>query len=67
FIMFGVPVFAMLFAATYMLSYFTALRYEKHDQRISEISQEEALSIDGKKRKVDLKEEFYVCLFPHCN
>ena len=39
----------------------TAIRYEKHDRRVQRLSKEEELGIGKNARKVDMKEEYYVC------
>jgi len=61
FIMFGLPFMTMLFGATYMLSFFTELRYEKYDAHVTAMTEEEALSVAKGRRKVNLNEEYYVC------
>ncbi|GMF64298.1 unnamed protein product [[Candida] boidinii] len=43
-----------------LLSNFTSLRYEQRDAKIKELDETEALSLaNQKKRKVDIKEEYY--------
>lgn len=61
FILFGLPFFGLLLGGTYMLTFFTSLRYERHGERVTALSEEEQLSILGNRRKVDVKEDFYVC------
>lgn len=55
---FGIPFFAMVFIGHTLMTQFAAVRYEQHDRRHTEVSQQEALQ-QVKKRKVDLREEFY--------
>lgn len=38
----------------------TALRYERHDRKVRQMTKEEELGIGKDKRKIDLKEEYYV-------
>jgi cytochrome c oxidase assembly protein subunit 16 len=60
FLLFGLPFFGILLGGTYLLSFFTSLRYERHSERVTAMSEEEQLSILGNRRKVDIKEDFYV-------
>jgi cytochrome c oxidase assembly protein subunit 16 len=46
-------------AGSFFLTPATAVRYEKHDRRVRRMTQEEALEVGGKRRKVDMKEEYY--------
>lgn len=41
------------------MTQFASVRYEQFDRRQTEVTQEQALQINGKKRKVDMREEFY--------
>lgn len=36
------------------------MRYEQYDDKVTMMSEEEALKMDREKRKVDMKEEYYV-------
>lgn len=56
---FGVPFFAMMLVGTHFMTQFASIRYEQHDRREQEVSQEDALQLSAKKRKVDLREEYY--------
>ena len=47
-------------AGSFFLTPATAIRYEKHDRRVSRLSKEEELGIGKNARKVDMKEEYYV-------
>lgn len=45
----------------------TALRYERHDKRVQQMTKEEELGIGKDRRRVDINEEYYrlaakVCL-----
>lgn len=59
FIYFGIPFFAMMLLGTHFMTQFASIRYEQHDRRLQEFSQDDALKLSGKKRKVDLKDEYY--------
>ena len=48
-------------AGSFFLTPATALRYERHDNKVKHVSQEEALNVGKNKRRVDMKEEYYVC------
>lgn len=62
FMFFGLPFMATMLAGSFFLTPATALRYERHDRKVKQLSQEEGLGIGKEKRKVDLKEEYYVSL-----
>ncbi|KAF2398343.1 hypothetical protein EJ06DRAFT_513297 [Trichodelitschia bisporula] len=59
FLLFGLPFISMMVAGSFFLTPATAIRYERHDKKVKQMTQEEALSIMGNKRKVDPKEEYY--------
>lgn len=42
------------------MSEFTQIRYDRRDEKVTMLDEEEALSIGQNKRKVDMKEEYYV-------
>lgn len=55
-------------AGSFFLTPATAVRYERHDRRVRQVSKEEELGIGKDRRKVDINEEYYrlaakVCLF----
>lgn len=50
---------ATLFVGSIYLAEFTAVRYEQYDDKVTMMSEEEALKMDREKRKVDMKEEYY--------
>lgn len=45
---------------SFFLTPATALRYERHDRKVRQMTKEEELGIGANKRKIDLKEEYYV-------
>ena len=46
-------------AGSFFLTPATAVRYEKHDRKVRQLSKEEELGIGKAGRKVDMKEEYY--------
>lgn len=63
FLLFGLPFIATMVAGSFFLTPATALRYERHDKKVRQLSKEEELGIGKDKRRIDLKEEYYVCLY----
>ncbi len=61
---FGLPFLITMVAGSFFLTPATAIRYEKHDRKVRQLSKEEELGIGKAGRKVDLNEEYYVCFFP---
>ncbi|KAI9874775.1 MAG: Cytochrome oxidase assembly [Pleopsidium flavum] len=59
FAVFGLPFLATMVAGSFFLTPATALRYEKHDRKVRQLSKEEELGIGRDRRKVDLNEEYY--------
>lgn len=60
FALFGLPFIATMVLGSFFLTPATAMRYERFDRKVKQISQEEALGMTKNKRKIDLKEEYYV-------
>ena len=60
FLLFGLPFLSIMVLGSFFLTPATALRYEKHDRKVRQMSKDEALGIGKKGRKVDMKEEYYV-------
>ena len=46
-------------AGSFFLTPATALRYERHDRKVRQLTKEEELGIGRDRRKVDLNEEYY--------
>ena len=61
-LLFGLPFITLMLAGSFFLTPATALRYEKHDRKVTQMGKEEALNVGKNKRKVDMKEEYYVRL-----
>lgn len=60
FALFGLPFIATMLLGSFFLTPATALRYERHDRKVRQLTKEEELGIGKDKRKIDLKEEYYV-------
>lgn len=60
FALFGLPFIATMVLGSFFLTPATALRYERHDRKVKQLSKEEGLGIGRDRRKVDMKEEYYV-------
>lgn len=55
---FGLPFFTMMLVGTYFAAQFSTIKFEESDRRVQEIPSQR--SLEGvKKRKVDMKEEYY--------
>jgi cytochrome c oxidase assembly protein subunit 16 len=59
FLAFGLPFIAVIVAGSFVLTPATAIRYEKHDRRVRQMTKEEELKVRRGARKVDMKEEYY--------
>lgn len=60
FALFGLPFLATIVAGSFMLTPATALRYERYDRKNQQITQEEAMGLGQNRRKVNMKDEYYV-------
>lgn len=60
FALFGLPFLATIVAGSFLLTPATALRYERYDRKNQQISQEEAMGLGQNRRKVNMKDEYYV-------
>lgn len=59
FLLFGLPFLTTILAGSFFLTPATALRYERHDRRVSQLSKDEELGLGKDRRKVDINEEYY--------
>lgn len=59
FLLFGLPFLATMLAGSFFLTPATAIRYEKHDRKVRQLSKEEELGIGKDRRRIDLREEYY--------
>lgn len=62
FLLFGLPFIATMVLGSFFLTPATALRYERHDRKVRQITKDEELGIGKDRRKIDMKEEYYVRL-----
>lgn len=60
FLLFGLPFMAVIVAGSFVLTPATAIRYERHDRKVRQMTKEEELGIGKAGRRVDMKEEYYV-------
>lgn len=68
FLLFGLPFISVIVAASFVLTPATAIRYERHDRKVRQLTREEELGVGKGGRKVDIREEYYVSplFFPTC-
>jgi cytochrome c oxidase assembly protein subunit 16 len=59
FLLFGLPFIVTMVAGSFVLTPATALRYERHDLKVSQLSKEDELGLGKDRRKVDMNEEYY--------
>lgn len=78
--LFGVPFVLLMVAASYGLTMFTQTRYDLHDQKVKQVStpwlrtltlmaglqmtKEQELKLKKDRKKFDIREEYFVRLFP---
>jgi len=62
FALFGLPFLAVIVGGSFVLTPATAIRYERHDRRVRQLTREEELNVGKGGRKVDMREEYYVSL-----
>ncbi|KXX79245.1 Cytochrome c oxidase assembly protein cox16, mitochondrial, partial [Madurella mycetomatis] len=49
----------VIVAASFVLTPATAIRYERHDRKVRQMTREEELGVGKGGRKVDIREEYY--------
>lgn len=59
FLLFGLPFITTMVAGSFFLTPATALRYERHDRKVKQVSREEAMGLGKDRRKIDMREEYY--------
>lgn len=64
FLLFGLPFMAVIVGGSFVLTPATAIRYEKHDRKVRQMTREEELGVGKAGRKVDIREEYYVSYLP---
>lgn len=60
FLLFGLPFMSVIVAGSFVLTPATAVRYEKHDRRVRQMTREEELGVGRTGRRVNMKDEYYV-------
>lgn len=60
FLLFGFPFLTTIVAGSFMLTPATALRYERYDRKNQQITHEQAMGLGQDRRKVNMKDEYYV-------
>ncbi|KAI9639702.1 cytochrome c oxidase assembly protein COX16-domain-containing protein [Dioszegia hungarica] len=60
FLVFGLPFLSIVVASSFALEGFTRTRYDLRDQQVQTLSKEEELGMKQGRKKVDIKEEYYV-------
>jgi len=59
FLLFGLPFIGTMVAGSFFLTPATAIRYERHDRKVKQLTKEEELGIGKDRRRIDLREEYY--------
>jgi len=59
FALFGLPFILTIVAGSFFLTPATAIRYERHDRKVKQLTREEELGIGKGRRRVDINEEYY--------
>ncbi|KAI0397668.1 cytochrome c oxidase assembly protein COX16-domain-containing protein [Xylariaceae sp. FL0594] len=59
FLLFGLPFVSVIVAGSFILTPATAVRYERHDRKVRQLTRDEELGMGQNRRKVDLKDEYY--------
>ncbi|KAH8117127.1 cytochrome c oxidase assembly protein COX16-domain-containing protein [Phellopilus nigrolimitatus] len=57
--LFGMPFVLLIVGASFALTPFTQTRYDLQNQRTSSVSKEEELGLNKRKKKFDIREEYY--------
>ena len=66
FLLFGLPFVGIMVGASFALEKFTQTKYDYESNKIRTMSWEEELGMKKNRKKVDLREEYYVCLIEPC-
>ncbi|PHH62859.1 hypothetical protein CDD81_6659 [Ophiocordyceps australis] len=59
FLLFGLPFVAVMVAGSFVLTPATAVRYERRDRKVRQMTRQEELGMRRSARKVDMREEYY--------
>lgn len=57
---FGAPFVLSIVGASFLLTSLTEVRYVRHDAQVRKMNKEEALNLHADRRKIDLREEYFV-------
>jgi cytochrome c oxidase assembly protein subunit 16 len=60
FLLFGLPFLTVIIGGSFVLTPATAIRYEKYDRKVRQMTKNEELNVRKGARKVDMREEYYV-------
>lgn len=60
FVLFGLPFVGIIVGSSFVLQAFTQTRYDYQETKVKSMGKEEELGMKSGRRKVDLKEEYYV-------
>jgi cytochrome c oxidase assembly protein subunit 16 len=60
FLLFGLPFMTVIVAGSFVLTPATAIRYERYDRKVRQMTREEELSVGKSGRKVDMRDEYNV-------
>jgi cytochrome c oxidase assembly protein subunit 16 len=63
FLLFGLPFMSVIVAGSFVLTPATAVRYERHDRKVRQLTRDEELGVGKGGRKVNIKDEYYVRLY----
>ncbi|KYK58997.1 hypothetical protein DCS_00124 [Drechmeria coniospora] len=59
FLTFGLPFIAVIIAGSFVLTPATAIRYERHDRKVRQLTKDEELGVRRSARRVNMKDEYY--------
>ncbi|GAP93319.1 putative cytochrome c oxidase assembly protein mitochondrial [Rosellinia necatrix] len=59
FLLFGLPFITIMVAGSFVLTPATAVRYERHDRKVRQLTRDEELGVGKGGRKVNMKDEYY--------
>ncbi|TGJ81417.1 hypothetical protein E0Z10_g7331 [Xylaria hypoxylon] len=59
FFLFGLPFMSIIVAGSFVLTPATAIRYERHDRKVRQLTRDEELGVNKGGRKVNIKDEYY--------
>lgn len=66
-LMFGLPFVLTIVASSFGLSYMTQTRYDYNASKVKSMSKQEELGMRKDRRKIDIREEYYVSMNAFCD